>query len=72
MILGDNGNIFRLLDDSGAPLDFNYDDEYDEQIVVRAAELLDYTPGGPDWDSGLIDNGAGDDNSNGKPGRAGR
>jgi Ca2+-binding RTX toxin-like protein len=45
MILGDNGNIYRIVDTEG----FKYDDDYDEQIMVRAAELLDYTPGGPDF-----------------------
>ena len=45
MILGDNGNIFRIVGTSG----FNYDNGYGEQIVVRAAQLLDYTPGGPDY-----------------------
>jgi len=53
MILGDNGNIYRLVGtdgtDSGDFLTFNYDN-YSEtmNIVPRAAELLDYTPGGPD------------------------
>ena len=61
MILGDNGNIFRLLNAGATPLSFNYDDGYGEQIVVRAAELLDYTAGGPDWDPGLIDNGNADE-----------
>ena len=63
MILGDNGNIFRLLDGSGVPLSFNYDDGYGEQIVVRAAEMLDYTSGGPDTDPASLtgDNGAADE-----------
>jgi Ca2+-binding RTX toxin-like protein len=61
MILGDNGNIFRLLDATGEPLSFNYDDGYGEQIVVRAAELLDYTLGGPDKVPGSADIGAGDE-----------
>jgi Ca2+-binding RTX toxin-like protein len=59
MILGDNGNIFRIVGTAG----FNYDDGYDEAIVVRAAELIDYTPGGPDMDPAAEqgDNGAGDE-----------
>ena len=61
MILGDNGNILRLQNASATPLSFNYDDGYGEQIVVRAAELLDYTAGGPDWDPDLIDNGNDDE-----------
>ena len=58
-ILGDNGNIFRLVGiegtDSGSLLTFNYDDYTDSlpesermHIVVRAAQLLDYPQGGPD------------------------
>ena len=66
MILGDNGNVYRLVGIDGipgAPLSFSYDDAYGEQIVVRAAELLDYTPGGPDTDptAQTSDNGAGDE-----------
>ena len=58
MILGDNGNIFRLVGtnggNSGNYLTFNYDN-YNagtgstNKIIPRAAELLDYTPGGPDF-----------------------
>ena len=59
MILGDNGNIFRLVDtngtDSSEYLTFNYDDPFfgysgTLKIIPRAAELLDYTPGGFDYD----------------------
>jgi len=66
MILGDNGNIYRLIDTNGY-LEFEYDqttafeDRGDLRIAVRAAELLDYTPGGPDWNPSHIDNGAGDE-----------
>ena len=67
MILGDNGNIYRLVGtnggDSGEFLRFNYDD-YDpvQGIVVRAARLLDYTPGGVDLDPAAVDdNGAADE-----------
>ncbi len=53
MILGDNGNIFRLVGtnemDSGAFLTFNYD--VTMNLIPRASELLDYTPGGPDYTS---------------------
>jgi Ca2+-binding RTX toxin-like protein len=45
--LGDNGNIYRIVGTPG----FNYDDAYGEQIIVRAAQLLDYTPGGPDYNA---------------------
>ena len=55
MILGDNGNLQRLVGtngaDSGSLLTFTYDD-YSAllRIVPRSAELLDYTPGGVDFD----------------------
>ncbi|HZB76199.1 MAG TPA: Calx-beta domain-containing protein [Solirubrobacteraceae bacterium] len=48
-IVGDNGNIHRLVSASGALLSFNYDDAYGEQLVVRGIALLDYMPGGPDF-----------------------
>ena len=67
MILGDNGNIFRIVGingvASGAPT-FNYDNyQAGSKIVVRAAHLLDYTPGGPDLvpSSLATDLGAGDE-----------
>lgn len=50
-IVGDNGNIFRLVgakgNYSGKFLNFTYD-SYNKslQIIPRAIELLDYTPGG--------------------------
>jgi len=53
-ILGDNGNIYRLVSVSQpgvtAYLTFNYDN-YNESrhIIPRAAELIDYTVGGPDY-----------------------
>lgn len=57
-ILGDNGDIFRVVginhSDTGI-LSFNYDltsqfeDRGQVRIIVRAARLLDYTPGGPDF-----------------------
>jgi Ca2+-binding RTX toxin-like protein len=58
MVLGDNGNIFRLVGtnstSTGAYLTFNYDDPafgYSNtlKIIPRAAELLDYHIGGPDY-----------------------
>lgn len=55
VILGDNGNIYRLIDANGEFLQFSYDQTlpgYEDRgalrIVVRAAELLDYTEGGLD------------------------
>jgi Ca2+-binding RTX toxin-like protein len=84
MILGDNGNIYRLVgvninqiaQTSGASivggvvatfngfLAFNYDNySNDLKIIARAAELIDYTPGGPDYDltGAATDKGAGDE-----------
>jgi Ca2+-binding RTX toxin-like protein len=67
VILGDNGNIYRLVGtngaDSGSFLEFNYDNYGTEKIIVRGVELLDYTPGGMDYDevSAANDNGAPDE-----------
>ena len=52
-------------------LAFNYDDAtYDssQKIVVRAVQLIDYTPGGPDFNAALAagDNGAADEIHGGK------
>ncbi len=71
MILGDNGNIYRIgtAGPGGFTLaEFAYDqssafeDRGAERIVVRAAELLDYTPGGVAADDTFVttDLGAGD------------
>ncbi len=55
-IVGDNGNIVRLVGRSGVDpggfVSFNYDDAYigARPLVVRAVQLLDYTPGGPDFE----------------------
>ncbi|MGH8621098.1 MAG: hypothetical protein ACRET3_03075, partial [Burkholderiales bacterium] len=60
-ITGDNANIYRLVGtngtDGGAFLTFNYDlngltaEGYAAglRIIPRAVQLLDYTPGGPDF-----------------------
>ena len=55
VILGDNGNVYRLVGtngtDSGSFLTFNYDDYSTVlRIIPRATELLDYTAGGIDFD----------------------
>jgi Ca2+-binding RTX toxin-like protein len=63
VILGDNGNIFRLVGTGGVItanyLAFNYDNYSTLKIIPRAAQLLDYTPGGPDYtpsvESGPVD-----------------
>ncbi|MEO1639795.1 MAG: hypothetical protein AAFU41_11175 [Pseudomonadota bacterium] len=67
-IVGDNGNIYRLVgingNDDGAYLTFNYDTYSTElKIIPRAVELLDYTEGGPDLDPAALfnDNGAADE-----------
>ncbi len=66
MILGDNGNIYRLVGingtNGGAYLTFNYDNYNTLKIIPRAAQLLDYTPGGPDYSlAALNDIGAADE-----------
>ena len=66
-IVGDNGNIYRIVGtdgvDSGGLLVFNYDQgRGPESIVVRAIDLIDYTPGGVEYDaSAAADIGAGDE-----------
>src|SRR5262249_58901017 len=44
-ILGDNGNIYRLLDGAGQFLVFNYDTYGASKIIPRAITTLDYTVG---------------------------
>ena len=65
VILGDNGNIYRLVNPAGPYLTFSYDQTLDEdgstrgtlRIVVRGvewtggAEGQDYTPGGAEFDA---------------------
>jgi Ca2+-binding RTX toxin-like protein len=55
-IVGDNGNIYRLVGTSHVDanplaflLRFSYDTYGGRGIVVRGVTLLDYTPGGPDF-----------------------
>ncbi len=67
-ILGDNGNIFRIVGtngvDSGDFLSFTYDNYGNLTIIPRAIHFLDYTPGGSVSDKGnddLIHGEAGDD-----------
>ena len=65
-IVGDNGNIYRLVGVNGTVggaasgvaysagfLSFNYDDYAGStiKIIPRAASLLDYTPGGPSFNA---------------------
>ena len=64
LVLGDNGNIFRVLGPTGAYLTFNYDTYGPLRIVPRVVRMLDYTPGGAATDVGghdLIQGEAGDD-----------
>jgi len=67
MILGDNGNIYRLVGMNGIYagfyLTFGYDNYGPLHIVPRAADLLDYTIGGMDYNpvSAVNDIGAGDE-----------
>jgi Ca2+-binding RTX toxin-like protein len=67
-ILGDNGNIFRIVGTNGANsgnfLSFTYDNYGNLTIIPRAIQLLDYTPGGNASDIGdddLIHGEASDD-----------
>ena len=70
VIAGDNANIYRLVGINGTGgngfLEFNYDQSYDFgednaedrgnlRIIPRAVELLDYTLGGPDFDTASAD-----------------
>ena len=55
-IIGDNGDIVRLVatNNATAPtgfLSFGYDNYGTAKIVPRAITLLDYTPGGPDYNA---------------------
>jgi Ca2+-binding RTX toxin-like protein len=70
-ILGDNGNIFRVLGAGGSNLTFNFDTYGSLKIIPRAVGLLDYTPGGSSSDLGgadLIHGEAGDDEIHGETG----
>ena len=70
-IVGDNGEIYRLVAADGTTSlpGFNYDNAYDQQLVVRSVRLLDYTPGGPNVSSAsLIDDIRGDDEIHGESG----
>ncbi len=67
-IVGDNGNIFRIVGtngvDGGSFLSFSYDDDGNTTVIVRGVELVDYTPGGFDRFPGLdplAENGAADE-----------
>jgi Ca2+-binding RTX toxin-like protein len=64
-IVGDNGNIFRIVTSAGAYAKFTYDTYAGPKIVVRALQLLDYTPGGPDY-NGTTDGGLHATGSDGK------
>ena len=75
-IMGDNANIYRLIDSTDKFLTFNYDNytydpvtkTYGIRIIPRATEQLDYTLGGADYAGGTYsddgvanaDNGAAD------------
>jgi Ca2+-binding RTX toxin-like protein len=64
VILGDNGNIFHVLDASGSPLTFNFDTYGPLKIVPRVVQMLDYTAGGAATDIGghdVVHGEAGDD-----------
>jgi Ca2+-binding RTX toxin-like protein len=70
-ILGDNGNIYRVLGAGGNPLAFTYDSYGPAKVAVRAVSLLDYTPGGGTGDLGgadVVRGEAGDDEVHGQTG----
>ncbi len=54
-IIGDNGNILRLVGSNGQFLNFNYDVYGDLKLIPRAFQLLDYTQGGAASDIGTAD-----------------
>ncbi|MBD2516808.1 DUF4347 domain-containing protein [Nostoc sp. FACHB-973] len=54
-ILGDNGNILRLIGINGQFLKFNYDFYGSLKLIPRAIQLLDYTQGGATSDRGTAD-----------------
>src|SRR6185437_6766159 len=88
VILGDNGEIFRLVGVNGGQtatrtgagsvagiatyngyLSFNYDNySATAKIVVRATQMLDYSPGGADFNASLVNNRGGADEIHGEGG----
>ncbi|MBD2412394.1 hypothetical protein FACHB389_10860 [Nostoc calcicola FACHB-389] len=54
-ILGDNGNILRLIGINNQFLKFNYDFYGSLKVIPRAMQLLDYTQGGAASDRGSSD-----------------
>ena len=54
-IVGDNGTIYRIVTAGGTGYRTfaydNYGGPANERLIPRAVDLLDYTPGGPDWPS---------------------
>jgi Ca2+-binding RTX toxin-like protein len=66
-IVGDNGRIIRIVGTNGVDINptgnlatplyvsFNYDNYGPTKLIVRGVTLLDYTPGGPDFNPGLPD-----------------
>ncbi|HEY0008214.1 MAG TPA: calcium-binding protein, partial [Tepidisphaeraceae bacterium] len=71
VILGDNGNIYRLIGNDGKFLRFNYDKYAAAGITVRGVASVDYTAGGAASDIGgndLLQGEAGDDSVYGQLG----
>jgi Ca2+-binding RTX toxin-like protein len=75
VIVGDNGNIYRIVGTNGVVtgsfLSFNYDNYGAAKIVVRAVQYLDYVRGGSATDIGgndVIHGEAGDDQIHGMAG----
>jgi Ca2+-binding RTX toxin-like protein len=70
-IVGDNGDVYRLVNGAASYLTFNYDNYGPLKIIPRAVQLLDYSFGGATSDIGgadLLHGEAGDDFIYGGPG----
>src|SRR5262249_5545208 len=74
MILGDNGDIIRVVGINSTPTmpaayqSFIYDNYGTAKIVVRIARLLDYTPGGPHFRPAAASDIGGNDEIHGESG----
>ena len=60
VMAGDNANIIRIVGTNNTAtssfLSYCYDNYGTIKIIVRAVELLDYTPGGPDYIPASLNN----------------
>ena len=71
-IMGDNANVYRLVNNTDEFLEFNYDQDSsfenrgEERIIPHAMEQLDYTLGGADYAGGSYTNWGAANDDNGK------